>query len=481
VLAYGHGYIHIICMISGSIIRELRGIVGKEHLHTSDEEVALYSYDATPFAPRARPDAVVFPGSAEEVASVVQLANRARFAVVPRGAGSGLTGGARPILGGVVLSTQRLNRIVKIDSDNLQVVVQPGVVTEDLQNAVEEVGLFYPPDPQSKEFCTIGGNLAENAGGPRAMKYGVTRNYVLALQAVLPEGTLVRLGARTVKSVVGYDLLSLLVGCEGTLGIITEATLRLLPDPEARGTLLAVFDDMRVAAAAVSATFKAGVMPSAIEFMDRASIRCVEEYEPAGLPTDAAAVLVVEVDGGSAEVERLTGKVKAVMEANGARQIQTSANAEEAEALWKSRRAVGPALARIAPIKVNEDIVVPLSRLPEAVSRIHELARKHEVECACFGHAGDGNIHVNLLVDTNDEQAIRRADQAVDSIFELVIQLEGSITGEHGVGTTKQHFIGMELKPEVIDTMVRVKRALDPRGILNPGKIFPWNPESNKS
>jgi glycolate oxidase len=355
------------------------------------------------------------------------------------------------------------------------------VVTEDLQDAVEEVGLFYPPDPQSKEFCSIGGNLAENAGGPRAMKYGVTRAYVLALQVVLPEGTLMRLGARTVKSVVGYDLLSLMVGCEGTLGMITEATLRLLPAPESRGTLLAAFDDMQDAATAVSAIFKAGVLPSAIEFMDQASIRCVEDYEPAGLPTDAAAVLVVEVDGSPPEVERSAGKVKAVMQSGGARQIRTSAGEEEAEALWKSRRAVGPALARIAPIKVNEDIVVPLSRLPEAVTKIHELAKKHGVECACFGHAGDGNIHVNLLVDTGDEDAVRRADQAVDSIFELVIKLEGSITGEHGVGTTKQHFIGMELKPEVIETMLRIKQALDPHGILNPGKIFPWKPESNKS
>jgi glycolate oxidase len=242
-----------------------------------------------------------------------------------------------------------------------------------------------------------------------------------------------------------------------------------------------VFDDMPAAAVAVAATFKAGVLPSAIEFMDQSSIRCVEEYEPAGLPTDAAAVLVVEVDGSPPEVERAAVKVKAVMQENGARQIRISASEVEAEALWKSRRAVGPALARIAPIKVNEDIVVPLSRLPEAVSRIHAIAREHKVECACFGHAGDGNIHVNLLVDTGDEGVVRRADQAVDKIFELVIRLGGSITGEHGVGTTKQHFIGMELKPEVIAAMVRIKQALDPQGILNPGKIFPWNPGSNKS
>jgi glycolate oxidase len=456
-----------------SVIRELRSIVGREQVQSAPEEVALYAYDATPFAPPARPDAVVFPNSAEEVAALLQLANRVGFPVVPRGAGSGLTGGARPILGGVVVSTQRLDRIVKIDPDNLQIVVQPGVVTEDLQEKVEAIGLFYPPDPQSKEFCTIGGNLAENAGGPRAVKYGVTRHYVLALQAVLPEGELVRLGARTVKSVVGYDLVSLLVGSEGTLGIITEATLRLLPSPESRGTLLSVFDRMEAAASAVASTFRAGVLPSAIEFMDQASIRCVEEYEPAGLPQDAAAVLVVEVDGSPAEVERSAAKIKDVMEKSGAGQIRMSASAEEAEALWKARRAVGPALARIAPIKVNEDIVVPLSRLPDAVSGIHELAKKHGVLCACFGHAGDGNIHVNLLVDDGDENAVQRADRAVDSIFGLVIRLGGSITGEHGVGTTKQRFIGMELKPEVIATMLRIKQALDPKGILNPGKIFP--------
>jgi glycolate oxidase len=460
-------------MMEKSVIKELRSIVGKDQVHSSPEEVALYAYDATPFAPATRPDAVVFPGSAEEVSSVVQLANRVPFPVIARGAGSGLTGGARPIHGGVVVSTQQLNKILKIDSDNLQIVVQPGVVTEDLQEKVEAVGLFYPPDPQSREYCTIGGNLAENAGGPRAVKYGVTRSYVLALQAVLPEGTLVRLGARTLKSVVGYDLLSLLVGCEGTLGIITEATLRLLPAPESRGTLLSVFDRMEAAAGAVASSFKAGVLPSAIEFMDQASIRCVEEYQPAGLPTDAAAVLGVEVDGSPAEVERSTLKVKEIMEKCGARQIRLSASEEEAETLWKARRAVGPALARIAPIKVNEDIVVPLSRLPEAVRRIHAIAYEHGVECACFGHAGDGNIHVNLLVDVEDEDAMRRADRAVDGLFDLVIELGGSITGEHGVGTTKQQFIGMELKPEVIDTMVRIKQALDPKGVLNPGKIFP--------
>ncbi len=456
-----------------SVLKELRGILGKQHVQSAPEELALYAYDATPFAPLARPDAVVFPGSAEEVAALLRLANRAGFPVVPRGAGSGLTGGARPVEGGVVVSTQRLNRILKLDPDNLQIVVEPGVITEDLQEQVEAAGLFYPPDPQSKEYCTIGGNLAENAGGPRAVKYGVTRAYVLALQAVLPEGTLVRLGARTVKSVVGYDLLSLLVGCEGTLGIITEATLRLLPLPESRGTLLAVFDDMRAAAAAVAATFKSGVLPSAIEFMDQASIRCVEEYEPAGLPKDAAAVLVVEVDGSPPEVERSARKVESVMRDGGARQVRTSAGEAEAEVLWKARRAVGPALARIAPIKVNEDIVVPLSRLPEAVGGIHGLARQNRVECACFGHAGDGNIHVNLLVDTGDQEALQRADRTVDSIFELVIELGGSITGEHGVGTTKQRFIGMELKPEVMAAMVRIKQALDPRGVLNPGKIFP--------
>jgi glycolate oxidase len=459
-------------MLDKSVLKELSKILGKDHLLTTPADLALYGYDATPAAEITPPDAVVLPGSAEEVQRIVQLANRVLFPVIPRGAGTNLTGGTLPVRGGVVLSTQRMNRIVGIDTENLQAVVQPGVVTEDLHDQVEELRLFYPPDPQSKETCTIGGNLAENAGGPRAVKYGVTRNYVLGIQAVLPTGELTRLGARTVKSVAGYDLVSLLVGSEGTLGIITEATLRLIPLPQARGTLLAVFGEMAAAAGAVAATFQAGVLPSAIEFIDKECIRCVEEYEPSGLPTDAGAVLVVEVDGGQAEVTHLAGRVERVMKEHGAREVRISADQQHADTLWKARRAVGPSLARIAPIKVNEDVVVPLTNLPRAIGEIHKIAARHDLPCACFGHAGDGNIHVNFLAQPDDQDDMRRVEEAVSELFDLVISLDGSITGEHGVGTTKQAFLPRELSDDALQAMARIKQALDPKNIMNPGKIF---------
>ena len=460
-------------MISRKVRKELIGIVGKQHLRTAPADLALYGYDATPQAPIVPPDAVVLPGSAEEVAALVVLANREVIPILARGAGTNLTGGARPIRAGIVVSTQRLNEIVRIDTDNLQIVVQPGLVTEDLQDAVEAEGLFYPPDPQSKETCTIGGNLAENAGGPRAVKYGVTRQYVLGLQVVLPTGELVRIGARTIKSVAGYDLVSLMVGSEGTLGIITEATLKLLPLPEQRGTLLAVFDSLEGATRTVSAILRAGVIPSALEFIDRESIRCLEAHQPVGLPASAEAVLVIEVDGRPAEVDASARAVEAVVSAAGAVSCKRAADESEAALLWKARRGVGPALARIAPHKFNEDIVVPINNLPKAVLGVHQIAKNHRIACACFGHAGDGNIHANFLVDPSDADEVARVERAVDETFDLVISLDGSITGEHGVGTTKQPYLGKELSPLVIETMRRIKATLDPKDIMNPGKIFP--------
>lgn len=460
-------------MLTKGVLKELRDIVGAEHLKTAPEELTLYGYDATPQAPFALPDAVAFPGATTEIAEILKLANAQRFPVVPRGAGTNLTGGARAIDGGVVISTQRLNRILMIDEQNLQAIVQPGVVTCDLQEQAAKIGLFYPPDPQSKETCTLGGNLAENAGGPRAVKYGVTRHYVLALEVVLPQGQIVRLGARTLKSVAGYDLVSLLVGSEGTLGIITEATLRLIPAPETRKTLLIVFDKLEAAATAIGAIIRAKVVPAAIEFIDREAIRCVEEYQPAGLPTEAAAVLVIEVDGSAGEVECAARRVDEIMRAGGARTVRISRDEQEAELLWKARSVAGPALARIAPHKFNEDIVVPIARLPEAIVGVHDLATRHRVACACFGHAGDGNIHVNFLIHPDDADERRRVDDAIRETFTLAVALQGSITGEHGVGTTKQPYLGLELSLIALETMRRIKAALDPNNILNPGKIFP--------
>jgi len=452
---------------------ELQRILGAANVLLDPAQLLTYSYDATPGAPRCPPEAVLLPEDTAQVAAVVGLAARTRTPLVARGAGTGMTGGARAIRGGWVLSTQRLNRILRIDLDNLQAVVQPGVVLKHFQEAVEDQGLFYPVDPQSLEACTLGGNLAENAGGPRAVKYGVTRQYVLALEAVLADGEIARFGARTLKSVAGYDMLSLLVGSEGTLGVITEATLRLLPAPAARGTLLACFETLEGAAAAVGATLRAGIVPAAIEFLDHASLGAVEAVEPLGLPPGVAAVLVLEVDGSAPEVERQAGAVRAVMAAAGASRVELAASEAEAERLWRARRALGPSLARIAPHKLNEDIVVPIVRLPEAVAGVHRIATEARVACACFGHLGDGNIHVNILVHPEDAGEMARAGQAVRATFELAVALGGSISGEHGIGTAKQPFLGLELGPRAMAAMRAVKAALDPLDILNPGKIFP--------
>ncbi len=460
-------------MLERKIIGCLEDIVGSEYVKTSEEDRVLYGYDATPFAPKTLADAVVFPSTADEVAEVVLLANQYRFPVVPRGAGSNLSGGARPIRGGVVLSTQRMAEIIEIDTDNLQARVQPGVVNRDLQLRAQQHGLFFAPDPQSLEFCTIGGNLAENAGGPRAVKYGVTRQHVLAIQAVLPTGGLARFGARTIKSVAGYDMVSLLVGSEGTLGVITEATLRLLPLPQTRSTLLVVFDKVEACARAVSKTLQAKVIPSALEFMDQNAIRCVEAYQPSGLPTGAEAILLVEVDGSNADVDESSKRVEKIMRSSQAAAVTRSTSPEHAQALWKARQAVGPSLARIGPIKVNEDVVVPLSRLAEAVSGIDAISKKYRLACACFGHVGDGNLHVNFLLNDNHPDLMERVEQAVGELFALVVSLQGSITGEHGVGTSKQPYLSLELGDVQMDAMLRVKQALDPLGVLNPGKIFP--------
>jgi len=459
--------------MDSSLIKDLQRILGRENLAWGETERLCYGYDATVAADIVLPEAVAFPQTADQVAQILRLANRVPFFVIPRGAGSGLTGGARPVCGGLVLSTERMNRILAIDSECLQAVVEPGVVTEKLQLEVEKLGLFYAPDPQSRAVCTIGGNLAENAGGPRAVKYGVTRTHVLAAEAVLPQGELVRLGARTVKSVAGYDLLSLLIGSEGTLGVFTQATLRLLPLPRSRRTILAAFYSLEDCTRAVAAVLQAGVLPSALEFMDRAAVNCVEDYQPSGLPREAEAVLLVEVDGSEAQTAEDAALAKAVLEKHGARNLQQADDARSSEALWKARRAAGPALARIAPIKFNEDIVVPINRLPEAVLGIHRIAEKYATRCAIFGHAGDGNLHVNFLSPADNAQKLADVERAVDEMFDLVISLEGSITGEHGVGTTKAKYLPREIGLPVLELMRRIKQTLDPLGILNPGKIFP--------
>jgi glycolate oxidase len=365
----------------------------------------------------------------------------------------------------------RLNKILKIDRDNLIGVVEPGVITGIFQKAVEKEGLFYPPDPSSSDFSTLGGNVAECAGGPKAVKYGVTRDYVLGLQVVLPTGEIIRTGVQTAKGVVGYDLTRLIVGSEGTLGVVTEITLRLIPRPESVRTLTAVYDRMEAAAQTVSEIIRRGIIPRAIEFMDNASIRCAEEYVRSGLPVEADALLVIEVDGTVDETEKAVHRVASLCRDLGAGRIDMAENQEEIEVLWKARKSVSPALFKYGPDKINEDIVVPRNRIPEMVQKIKILSQKTGLTMVSFGHAGDGNIHFNIMLDKKDPSQLQKASQAVEEIFDFTIQLGGTISGEHGIGTTKQDYMGREISPESLALMKRIKKAFDPSGILNPGKM----------
>ncbi|MEK7803911.1 MAG: FAD-linked oxidase C-terminal domain-containing protein [Deltaproteobacteria bacterium] len=458
-------------MLSQNIAKELNNIAGKENITTSREDLICYSYDAT--NQKFLPDAVVFPKSAEEISLILKLANKEAFPVIPRGAGSGFSGGSLPVEGGVVVSLERMNKILKIDTDNLVAIVEPGVVTGDFQEEAEKLGLFYPPDPSSLKFCTIGGNIAECAGGPKAVKYGVTKDYVLGLEVVLPTGEIVNTGVQTAKGVVGYDLTKLMVGSEGTLGIVTKAVLKLLPLPESTKTMFAVFSDMRDAANTVSKIISSKIIPSTLEFMDKESIGCVAGYLPPDLSGSIDAALLIEVDGDKDLIEKEALLIRGICMESSATDVRIARNRQEAKTLWQARRAISPALARLKPNKINEDIVVPRSKIPDAIIGVREIAKKYNLTNANFGHAGDGNIHVNIMIDKSLKDELNRAEEAVKEIFELVISLGGTISGEHGIGTTKMPYIKMELSQSAIDVMKKIKQVLDPKGILNPGKIFP--------
>ena len=458
-------------MLEEKTIKALTAIVGGDNVLTSKEERLCYAYDAT--NRHCLPDVVLFPKSAIEVSEVMKLANQDGFPVTPRGAGSGATGGSLPVEGGVVLSLEQMNRILEIDADNLTALVEPGVVNVDLQMEAEKSGLFFPPDPSSLKFCTIGGNIAECAGGPRAVKYGVTRDYILSLEVVLPTGEIVETGVRTLKGVVGYDLTRLMVGSEGTLGVVTKAMVRLLPRPEAVKTMLAIFGDLSDAGRAVNAIMNSKAAPSVMELMDSASIKCVEESRNLAIPADAEAILLIEVDGDGVSVENRSAAVREVCGGHKALTFRTAEGKMEVRELWRVRRAIPPALIKIKPDKINEDVVVPRSLIPDLITGVQAIAREKGVVIASFGHAGDGNIHVNVMVDKSDPDEARRGKDAVEEVFKLTIKLGGTISGEHGVGTAKAPYISMELKPAVIDLMRRIKATLDPKGVLNPGKIFP--------
>jgi glycolate oxidase len=453
-----------------AVLARLREIVGAEQVIIDPEKVEPYAQDAV--KEKFPPEAVLLPRTAAEIAAILKLANEARFPVTARGGGVGYSGGAVPIEGGVVIGTDRMNQIKQINADDLYVITEPGVTTYTLQQLVEAQGLFYPPDPASYKESFIGGNIAENAGGIRSAKYGVTKHYVLGLEVVTPMGEIIRTGGLTSKNVVGFDLTGLICGSEGMLGIITEATLKLLPLPEATRTVRATFHTMREACACVVRFSRARVTPVAIEVLDRNSIAAVEAQYAFGLAHDAGALLLVSVDGATEEVERTSLLIEDVLRDGGGYDLIRAATREDEDRLWDVRRALSPAIKKFGTLKFNEDVVVPRSRVPELIERVEEIGRRHQTFVVNFGHAGDGNIHVNFMCDRKDKEAVRRAREAVRETFSVAIELGGTISGEHGIGYVKAPYLEMAINAPTVEAMKRIKRALDPLGILNPGKMF---------
>lgn len=458
-----------------SVVKKLREIVGSEHVFTSEEARIAYSYDAT--AGRSHmPDAVVRPMNPQHVAKVVELANEERFAVVPRGSGTGLSGGALPVENSVILLMNHWNRILEIDEENLTATVEPGVITAQLHQTVEARGLLYPPDPGSSSICTLGGNVAENSGGLRGLKYGVTKNYVLGLEVVLPTGEILHTGGKSVKDVAGYNVKDVLIGSEGTLGIFTKILLKLILKPETYKTMLAFYSSMDDAARTVSAIIAAKITPAMLEFLDNTTIRCVEDYTHLGLPTDAAAMLLIEVDGRKAVVEEDALQVSEICRKFGASRMKVAESEQESLDLKKARRAAFASLARVMPTTIMEDVAVPRADIAKLVARIQEIAKKNGVLIGNFGHAGDGNLHPNYLTNERDREMFARAEKTVFEVEEAAIELGGTITGEHGVGVYKKPLLEKMVGSPSMQMMRTLKQMMDPNNVLNPGKIFDVKP-----
>ena len=455
-----------------SIIVQLEKATGKDGVLVSPEDLAVYGYDGT-FEDH-RPDVVVLPSTTGQVSQVVALAARERIPLVTRGMGSGLAAASVPFQGGIVLAMTRMNHILEIDQDNATIHVEAGVVTADLQTTVEELGLFYPPDPSSNRHSTIGGNIACNAGGPRCLKYGVTGDYVLGLTVVLADGRVIRTGGKLIKDVVGYDLNALFTGSEGTLGVITEALLRLTAKPKFARTALVEFAALDDASLTVNAILSAGIVPATLELMDETAIACIEEALHLGLPLDVEAILLIETDGADeGSVLREIEAVAKICQETGARQVKVAKDEAERLNLWKARRSVSPALARKAPNKLGEDITVPRSAIPEAFRRLKAISARYGLPIVLFGHAGDGNLHPNILFDKRDPEQWKKVEQMAADEFTMALELGGTLSGEHGVGTLKRPYLEQALGPVSIEIQKRIKQALDPLNILNPGKIFP--------
>ncbi len=459
-------------MLDRAIIKKLEKIVGEKGVLDTPEDLAVYGYDAT--FEDSPPDVVVLPTQTGQVSEIIRLAAQHGLPIIPRGMGSGLAAASVPFKGGILLTLSRMNRILDIDTENRTVLTEAGVVTATLQGEVEKLGLFYPPDPSSIKHSSIGGNIACNAGGPRCLKYGVTGDYVKGLTIVLPDGEIIKTGGKPIKDVTGYDLTSLLVGSEGTLGVVTEALLRLISKPKFARTARAEFRVMAEASKAVNDILSAGMVPATLELMDETAIRCVDQAMELGLPLDVEAILLIETDGSDeATVKREIDEIAKVCAGHNAREMKVAANEAERNALWTARRSLSPSLARVAPNKLGEDITVPLSKIPETIARLKEVSRKYDLPIVIFGHAGDGNLHPNILFDKRDHGQWERVNAAVKEVFGIALDVGGTLSGEHGVGALKRAFLEEALGTRSLRLQQSIKCVFDPLGIMNPGKIFP--------
>ena len=459
-------------MLSDRALAAFRSALGNDRVLGDAATRAIYACDETPH--RVEPDAVLFPASHDDVVALARIAHEHHIALTLRGAGSGNVGGAVPAPGSVVVSFECMRRILEFDPANRLMVVETGVVTDDIDRIARSAGLFYPPDPGSSAYCRIGGNLAMNAAGPRAVKYGVTRDYVLGLRAVTGDGREIRTGCRTTKGVTGYDITRLLIGSGGTLALITEATLKLLPAPDAVATLRVCFASSRDALDAVSRVMHQSVMPCALEFMDHRSIDAIRPTGTADdLPPGTRALLMVEADGAVEDLPRQIAALQQALDGNGLLEMKSGFDREAIAQLWAARKSLSLAVKQIAPLKVNEDVVVPVSQLADFVDFIDHTAHAHRLEAVSFGHAGNGNLHVNLMVHPDDADEMDRAHLALDAIILRALALGGTLSGEHGIGTEKRRFVDREIDPATLSLMRAIKQQFDPHGLLNPGKLFP--------
>lgn len=458
-------------MIADALIRQFQTIVGPDNTWTDAADLHTYSYDAAVVEP-VRPGIILRPTTSDALGRAVRLCNDNGLPLTVRGAGTNLSGGTVPLPGGVVMVTHGLKSILEINEADMYAVVQPGVVTARLAAAVEARGLFYPPDPGSQAVSTLGGNVAENAGGLRGLKYGVTRDYVMGLSFFDVEGRLVKTGSRTVKCATGYNLTGLMVGSEGTLGVFSEIILKLIPLPVHRKAMMAVFESMEKASETVAAIIAGRMVPATLEFLDNFTIRAVEDFSKAGLPTDAAAMLLVELDGHAAQVEEDADRVETLCKTMGAASVRVAGDKAERDRVWAARRAALSALAQLKPTVVLEDATVPRSRIPEMVAAIQQIAKRYDITIGTFGHAGDGNLHPTILTDKRDAREWERVEKAIDAIFDDALKMGGTLSGEHGTGTAKSRYLAKETSAGTLLFSSRIKRAMDPNSILNPDKII---------